>query len=73
MWEVQAIREVGQEKLSEKTVQGQKSNGLVHRSRIGFFTSWTKENERLRAHCRVCFMLSAVSWSHDGKGRGWFC
>jgi hypothetical protein len=73
MWEVQAIHEEGQEKLLEKTARGHRSNGLLHRSKIGFFISWIRKEERLRAHCRVCFMLSVGSWPHDGKGRGWVC
>ena len=49
------------------------SNCVVHRSWIGFFASWTREDERLRAHCCVCFMLSVMLWSHDGKGPGRAC
>ena len=72
-WEVQANCEEDQEKLSEKTAKTHRSNCLVHRGTIGFFTSWTSADERLRAHCSVCFMLSVVSWSHDRKGIGWVC
>ena len=70
MWEVQAIREEDQEKFSEKMAKTHRSNCLVHPRTIGFFASWTSEDERLRAHCSVCFLLSVVSWSHDRKGTG---
>jgi hypothetical protein len=73
MWEVQAIREEDQEKFLEKMAKTHRSNCLVHRRTIGFFASWTSKDERLRAHCSVCFMLSVVSWSHDRKGTGWVC
>ena len=71
--EVQAIREEDQEKFSERRAKTHRSNCLVHRSTIGFFASWTSENERLRAQCSGCFLLSLVSWSHDRKGIGWVC
>jgi hypothetical protein len=48
MWEVQAIREEDQEKVSEKIAKTHRSNCLVHRRTIGFFVSWTSEDERLR-------------------------
>ena len=73
MWEVQAIREWIKKNLRGKTAKAHMSNCLVHRSWIGFFASWTREDERLHAHCRVCFMLNGVLWSHDGKGIGWVC
>ena len=73
MWEVQAIHEEDQEKLSEKMAKDYRSNCLAHRRTIGIFASWTREDERIRAHWRVCFMLSVVARSHDDKGSGWVC
>jgi hypothetical protein len=73
LWGVQAIREEDQEKLSEKIVKAYRSNCLAHRRTIGIFASWTREDERVCVHWRVCFMLSVVAWSHDGIGRGWVC
>ena len=73
MWEVQAIREVDQENSREKTGKAHTSNCLAHRITIGFFESWTVADERLRAHCGVCFMMSVMWWSHDRKGIGWVC
>jgi hypothetical protein len=60
MWEVQAIHEEDQEKLLEETARTHWSNCLVHGRTIGFFTSWANEEERLRAHSRVCFILNVV-------------
>ena len=73
MWELQAIREMDQEKLSGKTGKAHTSTCLAHRITIGFFESWTVADERLRAHCGVCFVMSVMWWSHDRKGIGWVC
>ena len=73
MWEVQAIREWIKKNLRGKSAKAHMSNCLVHRSWIGFFASWTVADERLCAHCRVCFMMSVMLWSHDRKGIRWVC
>jgi len=39
MWEVQAIRAVGEEKLSEEDGIAHRSICLAHRNTIGFFAS----------------------------------
>ena len=66
-----AVRKVDQEKLSKKDGKIHRSSGLVHGSTMGLFAIRTREDERLRAHWPVCFMLRVVVWSHDGNGRGW--
>ena len=70
-WEVQAVRKVDQEKLSKEDGKIHRSSCLVHGNTMGIFAIRTREDERLRAHWPVCFMLRVVLWSHDGNGRGW--
>ena len=48
MWEVQAIRNVDQEKLLMKDGAPYRSMGLVHRNRVGFIVSRARDVERLR-------------------------
>ena len=55
------------------------SNCLVQRRATGLFASWTRADERLRTHCRVCLVLSVIVQFSDSDceridwGCGFLC
>jgi hypothetical protein len=73
MWELKRFARWIKKNSRGKTGKAHTSNCLAHRITIGCFESWTVADERLRAHCGVCFMMSVMWWSHDRKGIGWVC
>jgi hypothetical protein len=46
---------------------------LVQGRATGLFASWTRVDERFRAHCRVCLVLSAIVQFSGCERTDWGC